>query len=155
MYLKTIGYAVAALWLCASCGNGNNRNEENIPERDTPEIPAGETMTGSDKDEHGCIASAGYTWCSVQARCIRLWEEGIKLSAVGTGHTGGTEFNTYLVFAADSLKAELFDVKRRTPVILERKGGEPFWYYADLSVEKVSGKWIVRKGDDIINIEIK
>lgn len=155
MYLKTIGYAVAALLLFTSCGNGNSKNEANIPERDTPEAPAGETMTGSDKDEHGCVASAGYTWCSVQERCIRLWEEGIKLSAVGAGHSGGAEFNTYLVFAADSLKAELFDVKRRAPVILERKAGESFWYYADLSVEKVSGKWIVRKGDDIINIEIK
>lgn len=155
MYLKTIGYLVAALLLCTSCGNGNNKNKVNIPGGDAPEIPAGETMTGNDKDEHGCIASAGYTWCSVQERCIRLWEEGIRLSAVGAGHTAGAEFNTYLVFAADSLKAELFDVKRRTPVILQRKAGKSFWSDADLSVEKVSGKWIVRKGDDIINIEIK
>lgn len=155
MYLKTIGYTVAALLLCASCGNGNNKNKVDASGRDTPEIPAGETMTGNGKDKHGCVASAGYTWCSVQERCIRLWEEGIGLSAVGAGHTGGAEFNTYLVFAADSLEAELFDVKRRTPVILKRKAGKPFWYYADLSVEKVSGKWIVRKGDDIINIEIK
>lgn len=148
---------VAAVGLCVSCGNGsgNNKHEANVPERDTPEVPAGDVMTGNDKDRHGCVASAGYTWCSVQKRCIRLWEEGIKLSAVGAGHSAGADFNTYLVFAADSLKAELFDVKRRTPVILERKARESFWFSGDLSAEKVSGKWIVRKGDDIINIEVK
>lgn len=29
---------------------------------------------GSDLDIGGCIASAGYTWCDILGRCIRLWE---------------------------------------------------------------------------------
>lgn len=28
-----------------------------------------------DKDEHGCIGSAGYTWCAVKNKCLRTWEE--------------------------------------------------------------------------------
>jgi hypothetical protein len=32
-------------------------------------------MPGSDRDEHGCIGSAGYTWCAVLSKCIRSWEE--------------------------------------------------------------------------------
>lgn len=30
--------------------------------------------TGSDRDEHGCIPSAGYRWCAHTAQCERPWE---------------------------------------------------------------------------------
>lgn len=33
------------------------------------------TIPGADKDEHGCIGSAGYTWCEPLQKCIRSWEE--------------------------------------------------------------------------------
>jgi hypothetical protein len=29
---------------------------------------------GSDRDAHGCIASAGYSWCEHTQRCERPWE---------------------------------------------------------------------------------
>lgn len=31
-------------------------------------------MPGSDRDAHGCIASAGYIWCEPLSACIRPWE---------------------------------------------------------------------------------
>jgi hypothetical protein len=40
------------------------------------------TTTGSDRDMHGCIASAGYTWCERTQDCERPWilaeEEGFN-----------------------------------------------------------------------------
>jgi heat shock protein HslJ len=33
------------------------------------------TIVGGDRDEYGCILSAGYSWCEVKGRCIRPWEE--------------------------------------------------------------------------------
>ena len=35
---------------------------------------------GSDRDSHGCIPSAGYTWSEVLQKCIRIWEEGTALN---------------------------------------------------------------------------
>lgn len=32
-------------------------------------------IVGGDKDEHGCIGSAGYTWCEAKQKCLRAWEE--------------------------------------------------------------------------------
>jgi hypothetical protein len=32
-------------------------------------------MPGSDRDAHGCIGSAGYTWCEAKQKCLRQWEE--------------------------------------------------------------------------------
>jgi predicted amidohydrolase YtcJ len=33
-----------------------------------------QTLVGGDRDEHGCIASAGYQWCVKLEACIRPWE---------------------------------------------------------------------------------
>ena len=30
---------------------------------------------GSDWDTNNCIKSAGYTWCQILNKCVRLWEE--------------------------------------------------------------------------------
>ncbi len=32
-------------------------------------------LVGNDADEHGCIASAGYSWCGEKQKCLRIWEE--------------------------------------------------------------------------------
>lgn len=34
----------------------------------------GATAPGSDRDAHGCIASAGYSWCLRTNQCERPWE---------------------------------------------------------------------------------
>jgi hypothetical protein len=34
-----------------------------------------EPLLGGDKDEHGCIGSAGYSWCEEKQKCLRVWEE--------------------------------------------------------------------------------
>lgn len=33
-------------------------------------------MMGNDRDPHGFIGSAGYTWSLVKNKCIRIFEEG-------------------------------------------------------------------------------
>ncbi|VVC02862.1 Uncharacterised protein [Candidatus Burarchaeum australiense] len=40
-------------------------------------------MPGSDRDEHGCIGSAGYSWCESSQKCIRIWEENCTGQMVG------------------------------------------------------------------------
>lgn len=32
-------------------------------------------MVGGDRDAHGCIGSAGYSWCEIKSKCLRIWEE--------------------------------------------------------------------------------
>jgi membrane-bound inhibitor of C-type lysozyme len=32
-------------------------------------------LLGGDRDEYGCIGSAGYSWCEAKQVCIRTWEE--------------------------------------------------------------------------------
>ncbi len=37
--------------------------------------PGEQDMVGNDRDEHGCIGSAGYSWCEEKQKCLRIWEE--------------------------------------------------------------------------------
>ena len=70
------GPILSALILCPgllfSCGQ-HKAKQESLAENEAND------MVGIDKDEHGCIASAGYTWSEVQLNCIRLFESGIRL----------------------------------------------------------------------------
>jgi len=34
-----------------------------------------EPLIGGETDEHGCLVSAGYTWCEPKQKCLRIWEE--------------------------------------------------------------------------------
>lgn len=46
---------------------------------DPSQIPVEENenrqLIGGDRDEHGCIGSAGYIWCKAKQKCLRQWEE--------------------------------------------------------------------------------
>lgn len=33
-------------------------------------------LIGGQTDEHGCLGSAGYTWCDPKQACVRTWEDG-------------------------------------------------------------------------------
>ncbi|MFA5987382.1 MAG: hypothetical protein WC797_01890 [Candidatus Paceibacterota bacterium] len=37
--------------------------------------PKTSNLVGGDRDTHGCIGSAGYTWCEPLDKCLRIWEE--------------------------------------------------------------------------------
>lgn len=42
----------------------------------TPRSVAPEVQpVGGDRDVHGCIGSAGYSWCAAKQKCLRVWEE--------------------------------------------------------------------------------
>jgi hypothetical protein len=48
-------------------------------------------IVGGDKDEHGCIGSAGYTWCEVKNKCLRAWEEECGVSVTTNCVNNGDE----------------------------------------------------------------
>ena len=49
-------------------GCGHDEAPAESPQRRAPQ------SVGADRDEHGCIGSAGYTWCARTNQCERPWE---------------------------------------------------------------------------------
>ena len=62
--------------LFVACGSKSGKTAEVAGQADTVHV------VGGDKDKHGCLASAGYTWSEAQKDCIRLWEKGVRMNAV-------------------------------------------------------------------------
>ena len=54
--------AIIIIACLCGCDSNPNSNTEQIG------------LTGSDRDEHGCINSAGYQWCERSNQCERPWE---------------------------------------------------------------------------------
>ena len=42
---------------------------------DEEKVEEDSNIVGADRDEHGCIGSAGYRWCEGDEKCFRPWEE--------------------------------------------------------------------------------
>jgi hypothetical protein len=39
-----------------------------------------EQLIGGQRDEHGCLIPAGYSWCELKQKCLRTWEESCEQS---------------------------------------------------------------------------
>ena len=128
--------------------------EKKVEAEDAAEKTA---VVGNDKDEHGCITSAGYTWCEVQRDCIRLWEKGIRMTSVADAQR-----TLFLVFSPDSTQVELFFSEEGVPnEILDRRGlpsGGYAWNVEDddtKNVHQENGEWTVSRRGRVIYKQVE
>ena len=113
----------------------------------TPGMPASKLvqypqspLVGGDRDEHGCIGSAGYVWSEVKKDCIRPFEAGLKISETPKDNA---TYATYIVFAADSVQAELYTPESEGSILLERADNQ--WKNDTISVSCKNGQWSISK----------
>ena len=71
---------------------------------------------GADKDTHGCIASAGYTYSQLKKECIRTFEQKIQLKEIVTKGN----YTATVLFNKNQSKAEIFLKDEKTSIILKR-----------------------------------
>ncbi|WP_426479061.1 hypothetical protein ACP3T3_06315 [Chryseobacterium sp. CBSDS_008] len=81
-------------------------------------------IKGGDRDAHGCIGSAGYTYSQIKKDCIRTFEQKIKLKEVATNG----DYMAAVIFSKNMKKAEVFvkDAEGGS-VILTRSGRAKAW----------------------------
>lgn len=106
------------------------------PKKETTETTKTETapvveppIVGGDADEHGCKASAGYTWSVVKNECIRVFEAGIRLDAKAADLD--KTLSAFIVFKSetDEAQAELYLPSEKKSVLLaqDKKNGAGKW----------------------------
>ncbi|ESU28445.1 hypothetical protein FLJC2902T_18080 [Flavobacterium limnosediminis JC2902] len=111
-------------------------------------------VLGTDKDEKGCVTSAGYMWSQTKNRCIRVFEEGFRLTPYNTV-SDSTEvdeeqatLNAYVVFNEDKSIAELFLPDAKNSLLLKRESeGKPY-VKADWMLEAWKG-YVLKKGNQV------
>ncbi len=73
MKQKLILVLISSLIL-SGCTIGAKKEATIVTPTVEDEVPK-EQLVGNDEDEHGCKASAGYSWCEIKQKCLRTWEE--------------------------------------------------------------------------------
>ncbi len=111
-----------------ACQNSTTANHSDVSDKKAPEANAlPDTLTerppvGGQKDEHGCLTAAGYTWSQVKNECIRIFEAGIRLNPQDTSIDQTT--SAFIIFNKDQTIAELFLPGQKGSLLLERTGTE-------------------------------
>jgi len=96
--MKLSFFIMFSLMIFSSCSTSKYKKSE------VKKTANASTLVGADKDEHGCIASAGYLWSELRKECVRPFELPMSiLSPDKTTQTG-------VLFSADSSQVEIFSV---------------------------------------------
>jgi hypothetical protein len=107
-------------------------------------------LLGNDKDEHGCIGSAGYTWSSIKNECIRVFELPLQLKTLDETSIIGVTFSENMkiaeVFTANgtfklNLKHENYYENASENIVLKKQNDN--WVYGTISDKKISHKQYV------------
>ena len=61
------------IFITALFGCDNEESTEPVKDKDATNVEDHQ-LVGSDRDSHGCIGSAGYSWCAKTNQCERPWE---------------------------------------------------------------------------------
>jgi len=67
----------------------------------------GSEFDGGDRDKHGCLPSAGYTWCANTEACIQPWEHNLTSSAALRKHCGAKATWEFLENLGESVDSQL------------------------------------------------
>ncbi|ULH01928.1 hypothetical protein MF133_17465 [Aeromonas caviae] len=105
-----------------------------------------EPLVGADRDEHGCIGSAGYQWSALAGKCVRLFEQGIRLNPADAGQT----VSAFVLFNADQSQAEL-TLPEGEPIRLIRQGEEGNWSWQGGGYQLFPWKgYVLKSGDHVL-----
>ena len=97
-----------------------------------------------DKDENGCLASAGYVWSKVNKECVKGFS-GIQLNPMDKPDNEDETLSAYVLFNEDASKAEVFLPKDTTSIVLSRSAeGQP-WILGDWQLVPWKG-YVLKKG---------
>lgn len=96
---------------------------------------------GGNKDAHGCLTSAGYTWSELQKKCVRPFEVGIALIEVNPKENLTTA--SYLILNKEMSSAELFTPLEKNSIILH-KGEHDIYKNSKYELSKQDAKWVLK-----------
>ena len=98
----------------------NSPKKEEVKENPNQKVEEQEELVGTDRDEHGCISSAGFSWSELQQTCVQLWEAGVRLDPIEVKE-GDAVISAFVLFNKDESKAEIVLPNKEGSVILDKK----------------------------------
>lgn len=108
------------------------------------------TVVGTDKDDKGCVTSAGYKWSILKNTCIRPFEVGVRLNPVAEIKAGDPVVSAFVVLEEeDGNRAELYIPNEKSSILMERKSEKEPFIKGDWKLLSQKG-YTLKKGDSIM-----
>lgn len=134
--MKIVTLLLCSSFIIASCSNktAGGKAKDNTPVTDTTK----NGMVGNDRDEHGCIGSAGYQWSAVLNNCIRIFETGTRLSAAAA--VTNKTVDAFAIISADNMRAEIYvpELSASGIVLNQTKNNDKSWARDEWLLEKTA-----------------
>jgi hypothetical protein len=141
--MKNLLKLVAIASIFISCKiNDTTDEEEKAPVKDS-------TIVGADKDENGCLASAGYTWSKLNKECVKAFS-GIQLNPASDATTEDETLCAYVLFNEDGDKAEIFLPDDKS-FIVSKSGSEKVWSFQDYQLIGQNGYQLKKAGQVVFS----
>ncbi|MHA8065637.1 hypothetical protein V7S76_03035 [Aquirufa sp. ROCK2-A2] len=96
------------------------------------------TTVGKNKDNHGCIGSAGYQWSILRNECVRSFEQKIQLKNRDKSYTCG------IILSANQQKAELFCKEGHFILTYSSKAKAYLHQKINWQLANQNGKWMIK-----------
>ncbi len=121
--MKKLFLLAACLLVVSSCDFMLKKRDESTEVKTEQKV-----VLGNDKDDNGCVTSAGYRWSLLNKECTRVSEEGYRLNSINELKEENSLQSAFVIFENDGDRAELFLPEEKSPsIMLEReKEGTPY-----------------------------
>lgn len=130
------------LFSCKLTDQKNTDSEdENLP------LAAKDSSVVNDKDEHGCLATAGYIWSKMNKECVKGYT-GIQLNPADKPENEDETLSAYVLFSEDLNQAEVFLPNETDSVVLTRLAEGKPWVFEDWQLVPWKG-YVLKKGTEI------
>lgn len=105
------------------------------------------TIVGVDKDNNGCLASAGYTWSKLNKECVKAFS-GIQLIPAENATTVDETLCAYVLFNENADKAEIFLPDDKSFIVTKNNKSKT-WNFGDYQLVVHNG-YELKKGGVLV-----
>ncbi len=116
---------------------------------DEVEVKTSKVVLGTDKDEKGCVTSAGYKWSELRNECIRPFEEGYRLNSIAELEGESTDKSAFVIFEENGDRAELFLPDSQKCVMLKKENKNGAYFNGPWKLHLQEG-YKLQKGSEIL-----
>ncbi|MFZ7274623.1 hypothetical protein [Avibacterium avium] len=103
--------------------------------------PSPMPLVGADRDEKGCIPSAGYTWSELKQQCVQPF----SIADIRLTDPENPTLAVYVILAEEQGKAEVFSANLAQNLILDAVKGGYAAKDKSLYLLNINNQWEIRK----------
>lgn len=101
-------------------------------------------QVNDDKNENGCDLKAGYKWSNMTKKCVRVFEEGYRLTSIERDSLARRK-NAFFFVDEDSLIAEVFLPDSKESIVFKRESEDQNFKFQNFEFRTNKGFYLYYK----------